>query len=99
MTVALHLPTRTIGAPASSSPRRRLSPSTVVAAIGAAAAALVLTLHAEPPRSAVASIGVPPLAPLETAATAVPAFALEVDWSRVEAAEDPGPLAVAAYGP
>jgi len=98
MTIALHLPTRTLGGRRAAAPRR-LPRSAAIAAIGAGGAALALTLYAELPRSAPPSVGMPPVPALHDAANAVPAFALEVDWSRVEAAENPSPLAVAAYGP
>jgi hypothetical protein len=41
----------------------------------------------------------PPISLPPLSADAVPTFANPVDWSRIEASPDPGPMAIAVYGP
>ena len=67
-----------------------------IAAVGAVAA---LATYGEMAWHGAPTVPSPqPLPPL-SAADATPAFANPVDWSKIAPADDPGPMAVAAYGP
>jgi len=98
MTAATHVSTTGFGARPPATRRLPFRVSSGLAAVGAVAAAMALTLYADLPWNVAPTTHRPqPLPPLS--AEAAPAFAHAVDWSRIEAAPDPGPMAVAAYGP
>lgn len=98
MTAATHVSTPTVSARPPTAWRLPFRVSSGLAAVGAVAAAMALTLYADLPWNRAPTTQPPqPLPALSAEAT--PAFAHEVDWSRIEAAPDPGPMAVAAYGP
>ena len=68
------------------------------AAVGVAGAVAALAAYGELAWHAAPTAPSPqPLPPLSAAAE-TPAIANPVDWSLIEPAEDPGPMAVAAYG-
>ena len=98
MTAATHVSTPALVPHAGTSrpPLFRLRSGWIVVAVAGVVAALAaygeLAWQAAPTAP-------PPLAlpPLATAAD-TPAIANPVDWSLIEPAEDPGPMAVAAYG-
>ena len=98
MTTATHVSTPAFASRASSSRRLPFRVSSGLAAVGAVAAVVALTLYADLPWYAAPTTPSPhPLPPLS--ADAAPAFAHPVDWSLIDASADPGPMAVAAYGP
>lgn len=98
MSAVAHVSTPALTARGSATRRRPFRISSGLAAVGAVAGAMALTLYADLPWNTAPTTQPPqPLLPLSAAAA--PAFANEVDWSRIEAAADPGPMAVAAYGP
>ena len=98
MTAATHVSTPALASHAGTSrpPLFRLRSAWTAIAVAGAVAALAayceLAWHA-------ASVAPQPqpLPPLSAAAE-TPSIANPVDWSRIEPAEDPGPMAVAAYG-
>ena len=83
--------------PSSSASRARI-PLLLVAA-GAIGAATALTIQAEMTRTPAHSAATAFAAPKAAERTVTAPIADEVDWSKVELSADPGPLAVAAYGP
>jgi len=97
MSAAAHVSTPAFTAPAPTASRRPLRVSSGLVAIGVVAGVMALTLYAEMPWN-VAATTLPPQPLPSLSVDAVPAIANPVDWSRIEASEDPGPMAVAAYG-
>ena len=98
MTAAAHVSIPVLTARPHGRPRLPFRVSSGLAAVGALAAAMALTLYADLPwHAGPTALSPQPLPPLS--AEIAPAFANPVDWSRIEPAEDPGPLAIAAYGP
>ena len=98
MTAVSHVSSPALTARVRTGRRLPFRVSSGLAAVGAVAAAMALTLYADLPWNAAPTAPSPqPLPPFS--ADAAPAFAHPVDWSRIEPAEDPGPMAVAAYGP
>ena len=83
--------------PSSSASRARI-PLLLVAA-GAIGAATALTIQAEMTRTPAPSAARALAAPGADERAATAPIADEVDWSKVELSADPGPLAIAAYGP
>jgi len=83
---------------AASSAKRARVPSVVVA-LCAVSAAMALTLWAGMPWNSVAAAAHPPAVVSNGAVTATLPIADPVDWSLIEVSPDPGPMAVAAYGP
>jgi len=99
MSAAAHVSIPVLHSSIPAGPRRPWRISSGLVALGVVAGAMALTLYADLPWNAAPTTQPPqPLPPLSAAAT-VPAFANEVDWSRIEASADPGPMAIAAYGP
>ena len=83
---------------AASSAKRARVPSVAVA-LCAVSAAMALTLWAGMPWNSVAAAAHPPAVVSNGAVTATLPIADPVDWSLIEVSPDPGPMAVAAYGP
>ncbi len=99
MSAAAHVSIPVRPAPTSAGPHRPFRISSGLVALGVVAGAMALTLYTDLPWNAAPTTQPPiPLPPL-SAAAGVPAFANVVDWSRIEASPDPGPMAIAAYGP
>jgi len=99
MSAAAHVSIPARHVPTSAGPRRPFRISSGLVTLGVIAGAVALTLYADLPWNAAPTTQPPiPMPPL-SAAAAVPAFANAVDWSKIEASPDPGPMAIAVYGP
>jgi hypothetical protein len=83
--------------PMSSGTRVRI-PLLIVAA-GAIGAATALTIQAAMTRTPAPSTATALTAPKAAERAVAAPIADEVDWSKVDLSADPGPLAIAAYGP
>ncbi len=99
MSAAAHVSIPARPAPTSAGPRRPFRISSGLVTLGVVAGAMALTLYADLPWNAAPTTQPPHTAAAAQRRRAVPAFANEVDWSRIEASPDPGPMAIAVYGP
>jgi len=97
MSAAAHVSIPFRPAPTSAGPRRPFRISSGLVALGVVAGAMAL-LYADLPWNA-APTTQPPISLPPLSADAMPTFANPVDWSRIEASPDPGPMAIAVYGP